>query len=151
MVSATSQTYVLTRKYIGDKDNFELCGQTGDIFHDVDVLADQQWVRAKDADGNRGILPAHLLKRVSDGNDSTTQVAITDFIGDASNYECDFKKGEVASNMRLCGDAAWVHVKNATTGCAGVVPTSVFKHETHKALQFHHEDSTTNPIFISAQ
>eukprot|EP00040_Diaphanoeca_grandis_P035884 m.226760 g.226760 ORF g.226760 m.226760 type:complete len:899 (-) comp33501_c7_seq2:233-2929(-) len=145
----TSQTYVLTRDYSGDEDNFELCGRKGDTFRDVDVLADHQWARAKDADGNRGILPARLLRSMSDVTDS--QVAITDFVGDASNYECDFKKGEVASNMRLCGDAAWVHVKNATTGCAGVVPTSVFKHETHKALQFHHEDSTTNPIFISAQ
>lgn len=137
------EMYILLENYEGDSDNFELCGRKGDSFHNVEKLKDEKWVSAKDADGNRGILPARLLKGTMEQIDA--QVAIEGFTAEPLNFECDFNKGEVAVNVRRCSDPEWMFVKNATTGKSGVVPMRVFKHEANKALIFQHH---INPSFV---
>lgn len=135
--------FVLVENFIGDEDNFELSGSKGDTFKQVQVLADERWVRAEDSEGNRGVLPKRLLKPTK--QQVEVQVAISNFEGYEETFGCEgynnFKKGEIAIDIHEFTDPKWVFATNAKTGAKGIVPKSIFQHDANKVLSFENANS----------
>merc|ERR1712072_692348 len=121
---AETASYELTEHFSGDEDNFELSGHPGDTFYGISPLSDDEWCSAIDSDGNRGVLPARLLKKASAS--VLHFVATKPFAGEIDNHEVDFEVGDLALEVRRVDDKRWIYVKNAASGRSGIVPADIF-------------------------
>lgn len=118
--------YRLITSYNGDDDHFELSGKNNDLFYNIELLSDSNWVSAKDSTGKRGILPKHLIQSITNNKNNNIYTAKTDFIGNPECFEVTFSPGDSAINIHECSDTRWLFVKNTKTNDIGVVPKNIF-------------------------
>merc|ERR1711907_20597 len=107
---AEAASYELTEHFAGDEDNFELSGRRGDTFYGISPLSDDEWCSATDCDGNRGVLPARLLKKQVSAS-VLHFVATKAFAGEVENHEVDFEVGDLALDIRRVDDRRWIYAK----------------------------------------
>lgn len=124
LVPAEARGYALVEPFAGDEANFELSGRSGDLFTNVERLADKHWCMATDSDGKRGTLPSRLLGPVPTA--TLHFVATKAYVGEPETHEIDFGVGEIAVNVRRCSDARWLHAKNTCSGQSGLVLADTF-------------------------
>lgn len=124
--------YRMTEDYDGDvASDEEDPGQQGpfqvlkgEVFSQVEVMADKRWSKVTTDTGVRGVVPTKALERLTTAK--LHFVAVKTHGADPYTNQVGFDVGDVAVDVSRCDDKQWINATNATSGNRGIVRADIF-------------------------